>query len=170
MITFSSFPTYLAWEFSEVLPGTFKRNKKQFAHHNYPIIAPLPTKGSSTRPIQECQTAGPFIYFVLNGQGQVRYIGKSLEKCVLQRWIRPDDSTPKRHFWTHSTASGGNVFNIADGIASGDGPYTLRYSPLSSLLPIAGGQFGIQADEAEDEQLRKMESGLLDALRPEWNR
>ncbi len=31
MITYSSFTTYLAWEFSTVLPGTFKRNKKQFA-------------------------------------------------------------------------------------------------------------------------------------------
>lgn len=170
MITYSSFTTYLAWEFSTVLPGTFKRNKKQFAHHNYPILAPLPSKGSSTRPIEECKTSGPFIYFVLDRQGRLCYIGKSQEKCVLQRWIRPDNSTPKRHFWTHSTASGGNVFNIAQGIERGEGPYTLRYAPLSSMLPIAGKLFAIDEKDNEEKQLTKMEVGLLTHLRPIWNR
>jgi hypothetical protein len=32
-----SLRTYTAWRFDGVLPGSFKRNKAQFAHHDYPV-------------------------------------------------------------------------------------------------------------------------------------
>lgn len=165
----TSITTRLAWQFFELLPGSFKRNKAQFAHHDYPIIAPLPTMGPSTRPLEECAEPGPFIYFVLNRNGVVCYVGKSQEKCVLQRWIRPDNSATKKHYWTHSTREGGNVFRIAEGLRNGDGPFALRYTTLRSLFPQFADRFGINAGADEKTALARMEKGLIDLLKPQWN-
>lgn len=86
--------TYLAWQFSNVIPGTFKRNKKQFAHLDYPILAPLPPLAAKTKPIEECSAEGPFIYFVHDGAGDLCYVGKSKEKSVIKRWVRPGIGGP----------------------------------------------------------------------------
>lgn len=170
MQTTVAFKTFKGWEFSQLMPGTFKRNKKQFEHLTYPIIGPLPTHKGKTRPLEECGTNGPFIYFIVDETGAVRYVGKSHEDCVLERWIRPDNSTPPRYFWTHSIQSGGNVFNIAEGLCKRKGPFTLRYTTLAILMQIFGNQFGIDDAENEKVQLKKMEGGLQDLFQPDWNK
>src|SRR4051812_32050115 len=81
--------TYLAWTFKGLIPGTFKRKKVQFAHLDYPILAPLPTLKTRTKPLEDCGLPGPFIYFVLNEAGRICYIGKSKESSVIKRWVRP---------------------------------------------------------------------------------
>jgi hypothetical protein len=126
--------TYIAWRFDRVLPGSFRRRKADFAHHEYPILAPLPSLGRNTPPIERSATPGPFVYFVCDTTGLVRYVGKSLENQVIQRWVRPGVGGPAKHYWTHSTRSGGAVFEIARGIATGSSPvFTLRYTPVAEL-------------------------------------
>lgn len=161
--------TYLAWTFKNLLPGTFKRSKADFAHLDYPIVAPLPTLKTKTRPIEECGSAGPFIYFVVDGVGGICYIGKSKESSVIKRWVRPGIGGPSSHYWTHSTQSGGSVFNIADGLRKEEGPFSLRYTTLSSLLPLYGRQFGILPTTPAALALKFMEDGLTQALSPLWN-
>ena len=162
--------TYLAWQFSDVIPGTFKRNKKQFAHLDYPILAPLPTNATKTKPIEQCPAEGPFIYFVHDGIGRICYVGKSKEKCVIKRWVRPGIGGPSEYYWTHSTASGGNVFSIAKGLKNNEGPFSLRYTSLSSLLPTYGSMFGISTGIDADLALQRVEEGLIGLLSPKWNR
>ena len=87
--------TYVAWTFTRVLPGTFKRNKKIFAQLNYPILTPLPNLKSNTRPIEERESKGPFIYFVLDGGERLCYLDKSKESSLIKRWVRP--ALPGRH-------------------------------------------------------------------------
>src|ERR1035437_4230988 len=99
--------THLAWTFTNVLPGTFKRNRPEQAHLDFPILAPLPNLATKTRPLEECGSIGPFIYFVTDGAGRVRYVGKSKETSVIKRWVRPGVGGPAKHYWTHSTKTGG---------------------------------------------------------------
>lgn len=162
--------TYLAWQFFNVIPGTFKRNKKQFAHLDYPILAPLPPLAAKTKPIEECSAEGPFIYFVHDGAGHLCYVGKSKEKTVIKRWVRPGIGGPSEYYWTHSTASGGNVFNIAEGLRRNEGPFSLRYTPLSALIPAYASTFGISAGLDTDAVLQCMEEGLIKMFSPKWNR
>lgn len=164
------FKTFLAWSFNEVLPGTFKRSKKEFAHLDYPILAPLPKLKTKTQPLEDCGCSGPFIYFVLDRTQRVCYIGKSKEANVIKRWVRPGLGGPASHYWTHSITSGGSVFNIAKGLQAGDGPFSLRYSPLTELLPKYRSQFGISNGASTDIALRCMEAGLVTELSPLWNR
>lgn len=164
------FKTFLAWKFTEILSGTFTRNKKDLAHHRYPILAPLPSLGRATLPIEECGAAGPFIYFVLDGNRRVCYIGKSEESSVIGRWVRPGVGGPTSHYWTHSTKSGGSVFNIADGLRRGDGPYELRYVPLSDLMPLYAQALDIAADTPTKTPLERVEIHLIRTLEPSWNR
>ena len=160
--------TYHAWTFTDLLPGTFKRNKADFAHLDYPILAPLPPMKAKTRPIEECNSAGPFIYFVLDGNGSICYIGKTEESSVIKRWVRPDED--KKHYWTHSTKTGGSVFNIAEGLRRGEGPFTLRYSTLAELMPEIGEQFGAFSASTEKLGLRLIEEGPVSILSPKWNK
>lgn len=166
----SDLKTFHAWTFHEVLPGTFKRDKKQFAHLDYPILAPLPQLKTKTRPLEDCGTSGPFIYFVLDRMQRLCYVGKSKEASVMKRWVRPGIGGPATHYWTHSTSSGGSVFNIAKGIQKGEGPFTLRYTTLAELLPKYGAQFGVPKGAADEVALVYMEDGLIAELRPQWNR
>lgn len=161
--------TYLAWQFSKIIPGTFKRNKKQFAHLDYPILAPLPTNAAKTKPIEQCPADGPFIYFVHDGAGRLCYIGKSKEQCVIKRWVRPGIGGPSEYYWTHSTVSGGNVFKIAEGLRLNEGPFSLRYTSLSALLPTYGATFGISTGMDADLALKQMEERLIGLLSPKWN-
>ena len=168
MVIPSDIKTYLAWTFSAVLPGTFKRNKKGLTHHDYPILAPLPARESSTRPLEDCER-GPFIYFVVDRAGTIAYIGKSQEDHVLVRWMRPGAGGPSDYYWTHSTPRGGCVFEIARGIHEGNGPYNLRYAALGSLILAYGARFGIREGVAPKEALIMMENGLKSLLKPSWN-
>lgn len=89
ILTAQPFPTYLAWSFTHVLEGTFKRNRAEFMHHDYPVLAPLPANGTRQTPMEGSHLSGPFIYFVVDHSGVVQYVGKSKELHVLKRWIRP---------------------------------------------------------------------------------
>lgn len=162
--------TYLAWKFDEVIPGTFRRNKAEFAHHEYPIVAPLPTVGGRTAPLERSVALGPYVYFVLDSSELVRYVGKSLEKQVIQRWIRPGVGGPATHYWTHSTRSGGTVFNIAQGILSGQSPcFSLRYVPLAELDEVRRKRFGIGHGAVAAVAVALAEQGLILELQPDWN-
>ena len=101
--------TYLAWNFETVLTGTFRRNKADFAHHQYPILAPLPSDGRNTPAIEKSIQGGPCLYFVCDDRQHVCYVGMSKEDQVIHRWVRPGIGGPAKHYWTHSTKSGGCV-------------------------------------------------------------
>ncbi|MCW5631814.1 MAG: hypothetical protein KIT17_00610 [Rubrivivax sp.] len=163
--------TYLAWRFDAVLPGTFRRNKVDFAHHEYPILAPLPTGGRNTPPLERAAKGGPYVYFVCHAASLVRYVGKSLEEQVIQRWVRPGVGGPAKHYWTHSTRSGGAVFEIARGLASGKSPFfALRYVPVAELDEARRRRFGLQPGEEPARQAERAEQGLIRELLPDWNR
>lgn len=126
--------TYVAWRFTQVLPGSFRRAKAALAHHLYPILAPLPPQGRNTPALERSAQHGPYIYFVLDDQERVHYVGKSKEKEVIQRWVRPGVGGPATHYWTHSRSTGGCVFEIARGLeTSTSRHYTLRYVPVAEI-------------------------------------
>jgi hypothetical protein len=152
--------TSLAWEFTHVVPGAFRRNKADFIHHEYPILAPLPTNAGRTLPREGATEIGPFLYFVVDESGVVKYVGKSQEKTVLKRWIRPGNGGPSTHYWTHSTKAGGCTFRIAEGLRCG-GRYQLRFASLR-----AARNAGVVPAEA---QLEMAEQHLIALLKPAWN-
>lgn len=170
MTSLHTIPTQLAWTFTHVLPGTFKRNKAQFAHHDYPILAPLPSKQARTTALEGHDEVGPFIYFVVDAAEQICYVGKTQEATVVKRWVRPGLGGPATHYWTHSTSSGGTVFNIAEGLRRGQGPYSLRFVALSKLLDSHGARFGVSPGMNDTDALAVIEAGLIRDLRPQWNR
>lgn len=136
--------TYVAWRFDAVLEGSFRRNKADYAHHRYPILSPLPSAGRHTAPLEASASSGPYVYFVCDAGGLVRYVGKSLEEQVIHRWVRPGVGGPAKHYWSHSTRSGGAVFEIARGLQSGRSRcYDLRYLPLAELGSSYRTGFGI---------------------------
>ncbi|MEJ8837630.1 hypothetical protein [Ramlibacter sp. AN1133] len=157
----SAVPTHLAWEFTHLLPGTFRRNKVEFAHHEYPILGPLPAQGPQTRPLESSPLEGPFLYFVVDDRGAVCYVGKSQEQTVLKRWIRTGTGGPARHYWTHSTKSGGAVFRIAEGLRQGR-RFQLRYTALDELRRAGWVAAGVPLDAAERQAIA--------TLHPRWNK
>jgi hypothetical protein len=152
--------TALAWEFTQLLPGSFRRNKADFAHHEYPILAPLPTHAARTLPKECAAMGGPFLYFVVDDTGAVCYVGKSEEKTVLKRWIRPGVGGPASHYWTHSTKGGGCTFKMAEGLRSGR-RYQLRFASLRSAEAAGAVPAGVPLEQAERH--------LIAALKPLWN-
>lgn len=169
MTSLNNIPSQLAWTFTHVLPGNFRRNKAQFAHHEYPILAPLPPAGPSTPPVEGAGETGPFLYFVVDAAGRVCYVGKCKEKTVIKRWVRPGVGGPAKHYWTHSTAAGGNVFELARGLSAGQGPYELRFTTLQRWREVTGAQLGIGAGLDEDAALSVAEQVLIKELAPAWN-
>lgn len=162
--------TYTAWTFNKVEAGTFRRNKRDFAHHEYPILSPLPTNGRQTKALEASRLGGPYIYFVTDDCGQVRYVGKSLEDQVIQRWVRPGIGGTAKHYWTHSTKSGGCVFNIAKGLQGGESrEYTLRYVPLMEIAPEVFMQLGLPGMTDPTLFLPLVEQALVNRLNPDWN-
>lgn len=158
--------TYIAWKFDRVLPGTFRRNKAQFAHHAYPIVGPLPTRGRNTPALESSHSRGPYLYFVCDDQGLVHYVGKSQEDQVLQRWVRPGVGGPAKHYWTHSTASGGCVFNIAEGLKTGaSSHYTLHYVPASEITQ----EMWMTLDLVAAADVGAAERAFIRLLAPDWN-
>jgi hypothetical protein len=170
MLNIDQIPTFLGWSFISVLPGTFKRNRAEFMHHDYPILAPLPANGTRQRPLQGDSIAGPFIYLVQNDQRKIFYVGKSLEENVLKRWIRPGSGGPASYYWSHSTRSGGCVFNIAEGLRAGEGPFHLRFAPLSALRTQFSDQLGLDHRMDSKIAIDQVERALIRALNPAWNR
>jgi hypothetical protein len=176
MVQLKDIPTSLAWSFTHVLPGTFKRNKAQFAHLDYPILAPLPHMKTKTQPIEPVIGEGPFVYFVVDASQRLCYIGKTLEKSVFKRWIRPGnvskdvgDGARVSHYWSHSIKGGGTVFNIADGLHRAKGPYNLYVTTLESLLSKFGEHLGGNPSIPAEAQLTAIENYLIHEMRPTWN-
>lgn len=170
MLQIDLIPTYLGWTFTHILPGTFKRNRPEFQHHDYPILAPLPPSGNKQTPIQGSGVPGPFIYFVVDSRNQVFYVGKSTEAHILKRWIRPGNGGFAKHYWTHSTRAGGCVFNIAEGLRAGAGPFHLRFVQLTTLLAQFEAELGLGCAKDTTTALANAERGLIHALKPVWNR
>lgn len=159
--------TYKAWHFDRVLPGSFRRNKAAFSHLVYPIVGPLPSDARNTKVLEDSRQGGPFIYFVVDDQNRVRYVGKSKEVQVLHRWIRPGVGGPAKHYWTHSHAGGGCVFKIAHGIQTRESAhFTLRYVPLAEV----GSQFWQYLGLSAEPTLEQAEKAFIGFLSPDWNR
>jgi hypothetical protein len=169
MVHFKEIQTSLAWSFTHLIPGTFKRNKMQFALLDYPILAPLPTARAKTQPIEPTSGFGPFIYFVVDASSTLCYVGKSQEESVLKRWIRPGNGGPTTHYWTHSTKGGGSVFNIAEGLRRAQGPYSLHVSTLDSLLAKFGQTLQFNPDMPTEDVLTEVENFLIREMQPAWN-
>lgn len=162
--------TYLGWKFDAVLPGSFRRNKEDFAHLDYPILSPLPTAGAATPTIERSSQLGPYVYFVCDADGNVRYVGKSKEKYITQRWIRPGVGGPSSHFWTHSIGSGGCVFNIAQGLQSGESRFfTLHYVPVAEIGDELRQSLGVPEGNDLASIATSLEKALIRNLCPDWN-
>lgn len=167
----SSLKTHVAWRFDAVLPGTFRRRKADFAHLEYPVLGPLPSAGCKTGPRESASSPGPFVYFVVDDQEHVRYIGKSLEAHVLHRWMRPGVGGPANYYWTHSTRSGGCVFAIARGLQSGESRhFTLRYASIADLPEELVNCEATLLDLQPEMAAQHAELALIRALRPDWNK
>lgn len=159
--------TYTAWRFDRVLPGSFRRNKADFAHLVYPIVGPLPSDARNTKVREQSRHGGPYIYFVADDKNRVRYVGKSKELSVLHRWIRPGVGGPAKHYWTHSHAGGGCVFNMAQGLQAGSSAhFTLRYVPLSEVSAAFWQVLGF----ASQPTLEQAEKAFIRHMAPDWNR
>lgn len=159
--------TYLAWQFEAVLPGSFRRDKRDYAHIEFPILAPLPSDKAATRPLEGASKSGPYVYFVVDRHGDVHYVGKSKEKTVIKRWVRPGLGGPTTHYWTHTNKSAGCVRRIANGIHEGHGPFQLRFLSTVDIPESYCKQFsdlypGIEA-------LDRVEKGFMSMLGPTWN-
>ena len=107
---------------------------------------------------------------MVDAASRLCYIGKSQEESVLKRWIRPGIGGPSTHYWTHSTRSGGSVFNIAEGLRRAEGPFHLHVTTLENLLSRFGQLIGVNQATPIDEALEKVETYLIGELKPLWNR
>ena len=159
--------THLAWQFDSVLPGHFSRAKADYADIEFPILSPLPDRKSSTRPREGADQSGPFVYLVVDRHGDVQYIGKTKEKTVIKRWVRPGVGGPASHYWSHTNKRAGCVRRIAAGILAGHGPYQLRFTS-AALMPRENVERFAQLYPHLD-ALEQIEKGLMSALRPGWN-
>lgn len=167
----------LAWEFSEVLPGDFMRDRPSVRDKRFPVLGPRPN-GPMTQPKENAGATGPYIYFVYAASGEIKYIGKADERTVLYRWIHPDARTGL-HQWSHGTNSAtkkATVEFIADEIRNGRTPVRLHFSSAAALrasLLKRSAALGIVQDEIQalppTELIDRLEHYLIHALRPEWN-
>ena len=173
--------TNRAWEFKEVLPGHFERNRPNWIGYKLPIIAPLPDAGAATKPQVGANKKGPFIYGICDENGQVLYIGKSRETWVTGRWIRPDRHS-KKHYWAHGTTGKPNpakpksIERIAAHILSGRGNVSLMFADSTSLINAVLSRAEKLDGNAEalrrlsaNEINNQIEALLIDEWNPSWN-
>lgn len=159
--------THLAWQFEVVLPGHFRRDKQDYADIDFPILAPLLDRKAATAPHECPQLAGPFIYFVIDGDAQLQYVGKSKGKTVIKRWVRPGIGGPTTHYWTHTNKSAGCVRRITEGILAGRGPFQLRFLSAEAVPQHHVKCFALQYSRLDP--LEQIEKGMMSLLRPVWN-
>lgn len=167
----------LAWEFTEILPGDFVRDRPSVRDKRFPILGPRPT-GPATQPRENRSAAGPYVYFVYGSEGVIKYIGKADERTVLYRWIRPDARTAA-HQWSHGTNSAkkkATIEFIAEELRAGRVPVRLYFSNAAALRAAVVKRAGARGIDLE--QLRalsptgfidELEHYLIHALQPEWN-
>lgn len=159
--------THVAWRFESVLPGLFRRDKEDYADIDFPILAPLPTRKAATAPLEGADVSGPFVYFVSDREADVFYVGKSKERTVVKRWVRPGIGGPASHYWTHTNKSAGCVRRIAEGIRAGRGPYQLRFVSVGALPRGYSLRFSEMYPHLDP--LEQVERGFMSLLRPAWN-
>ena len=159
--------SHLAWQFESVIPGFFRRDKKDFADIEFPILAPLPDQKAATASHEGMAVVGPFVYFVVDCNSDVRYVGKSKEKTVIKRWVRPGIGGPTTHYWTHTNKSAGCIRRIATGISEGLGPFQLRFLSARAVPKNYAARFALQYPNLEP--IEQVEKGLMSLLRPTWN-
>jgi hypothetical protein len=167
----------LAWEFTEVIPGDFVRDRPLLRDKPFPIIGPQPT-GADTKPIDNAGAQGPFIYFLFNSLGEIMYVGKADERTVLYRWIRPD-ARNGTYQWSHGTNSPtkkSTIEFISDELRAGRGPVRLHFSNITSLRGSVikrAEMLGISLAELNtlsDKQFtNELEHFLIYSLQPELN-
>ncbi|MGZ8247692.1 MAG: hypothetical protein ACXWUF_06580 [Methylomagnum sp.] len=170
----------LAWRFTEVLPETFERDREKVRGIRFPIVTPLPLTGQPTKPIDPRHIDGPFIYALFAETGAIKYVGVATEEYILSpldRWIRPNKEKT-RHYWAHGTnkKNGGVVVKMAEGLVSGEGPYSLYFTNYGRVVPrlqnraaSLGVPFGGFASVASGKLLEELEHALIYSLQPPWN-
>ncbi|EIC30300.1 hypothetical protein [Methylomicrobium album] len=168
----------LAWQFTDILPGSFERAREAVAGKKFPILGPRPDAGPSTQPLSNRNVKGPYLYAVYSQTGEIRYVGKALEKTVLYRWIRPDKRTGQ-HYWSHGTTSGtkkATIEFIAEELLAGCKPvalYFAGYSQLVSLVQKRATAVGINSQEIAaipaEQFAEQLENYLIYTLQPPWN-
>lgn len=163
----SDLKTHVAWRFESLVPGMFRRAKKAYADIDFPILAPIPHLKAATEPLEGANIVGPFIYFVADRNGQVHYVGKSKEKTVIKRWVRPGFGGPATHYWSHTNKTAGCVRRIAEGIQAGHGPFHLTFTSINTLPSTYSECFASQYPHLV--QLERIEKGFMSLLRPAWN-
>lgn len=173
--------THLAWEFTEVLPGGFERNRPKWQGYKLPILGPVPDQGANTSPREGARIRGPFIYAVCDAADNILYLGKSQEKRITQRWIRPDRISG-RHYWSHGTTGTPSpncpktIERIAAHIISCKGSIRVLFAGLVGLrAAVRDHMAGIGGDTGEFDGLTdesfvaELEALLLRELQPPWN-
>ena len=168
----------LAWEFTDILPGDFERARDAVAGKKFPILGPRPSDGSSTQPLENKSAKGPFIYAIYSSTGQIKYIGKTNEKTVLCRWVRPDKRTGL-HQWSHGTTSAtkkATIDYIADELRVGQKTVCLYFSnavALRSLVVKRAAALGVSHQElaalSPSEFVYQLERFLIYTFQPPWN-
>ena len=84
---------------------------------------------------------------------------------------RPGIGGPAKHYWTHSTKSGGCVFEIANGLEKGlSSHYSLRYVPFDEVSAAVLEHLGLTDMDSAVPNIEKVEKFLIQTLNPEWNR
>ena len=172
---------HLAWEFNSVSDETFKRNRPQWKNYRIPVICPVPDNGSYTKPKTGANINGPFIYAVVDKEENLLYIGKTLEKTITKRWIRPDVQTGK-YYWSHGTTGNphsGNpktVERIAEHIKNGKGNIRILFADNKTLFTAALNYLNeCHIDNtpflklSEKEFNTEIEALLISEFRPQWN-
>jgi hypothetical protein len=172
---------YLAWTFTEVLPGTFQRDRKECVGKEFKIIGPLPKmRGKSPPlPIEGAHLDRPYIYFLFDARGTIAYVGKAVGdnlKTPLGRWVRPNKAHTA-HFWSHGTnETKSTVDQIADGLKAGEGPYKLYFSNHAYFIDRVRARsraIGMPFHRLEalppKEFIKVLEPALIYCLQPEWN-
>lgn len=87
---------------------------------------------------------------------------------MLKRWIRPGLGGPASHYWSHTNKTAGCVRKIADGVRTGNGPYTLRYTTLQAARTKLGGT--VVPDVLEPKAaIKALEDHFIATLKPAWN-
>lgn len=171
----------LAWRFTDVLPGTFERDREEVAGIAFPIVGPLPTNANDTQPLEGASLVGPYLYVVTDGKGVFKYIGVATEaglRSPLKRWIRPD-KFGINHFWAHGTnkkRGKATVAWLAEGLTASEGPFELHFSNyrhfLAKMMAYATGK-GIDGTELAKMSpkafLEGLEFALIHRFQPQWN-
>jgi hypothetical protein len=172
---------HLAWQFTEVLPGEFARDRAETRDKTFPIVGPLPNRGKETITLEGTGLVGPYLYVVFDRVGAIKYVGKATEEGLtspLERWIRPNREKTK-WYWAHGTnkkRGKATVIWIAEALKGGRGPLSLYFSNYRHFVDrirvrseVIGEPFSALASLAPESFIKDVEHALTYKFQPEWN-